>query len=428
MLRYYRVLTLWLFLVFQAVAQEASAFSGDPLDHPYVALLAVSGTDYSRRELKSLRAKIEQERDKAIESCKRDENRLRHGLDSAREQLQELNKSSSGGGSATAYRNALHTRIIALERVAHDKAREREYVIPATFEIKLAKVRLLEQWPDRREQIVREMRKGGAHKRRYGDVEDIGYRKLIEDQERDITVGQQAVRQMIFGGSMPLEIQDTAVRQYVGDLAAKIARNSDLKVPLHVAVVDSPEINCIGLPGGFLFVTSGLILAAQTESQLAGVVSRQVAHVAARHASRISKRSVIVKMLVPATQIAAGLLTGLSSKPGMYYGANYGFQALGTLADRTPASANGKYQQEADQLGIQYAWKAGFDPRGFIAFLDSIAKAKEYSKTGSFFRTTPALGKRLLDAFTEVQYLPPTAHYTVDSAQFQAAKQRLQEE
>src|SRR5262249_61811623 len=106
-------------------------------------------------------------------------------------------------------------------------------------------------------------------------------------------------------------------RQYVQDLAGTIARNSDLRIPLHVTVLDSPEISAIGLPGGFLLITSGLLLASHSEAELAGIISQQIAHIAARHATRTAKRSILSKMRVPAAQVATGLLTGGISTAGV---------------------------------------------------------------------------------------------------------------
>jgi len=155
------------------------------------------------------------------------------------------------------------------------------------------------------------------------------------------------------------------------------------------------------------------------------VLSQQIAHIAARHATRTSKRSIIAKMFVPAAQVATGLFTGGVSNAGVYYGMNYGFQGMGILVDRGLVSSNADAQREADQLGIQYAWKAGFDPRGFVAFLDSVARSKEFSKTETFVVTKPPLDERLLHAFTEIQYLPSKATYRRDSAEFGKVKQAL---
>ena len=122
---------------------------------------------------------------------------------------------------------------------------------------------------------------------------------------------------------------------------------------------------------------------------------------------------------------STGLLTGGVSNAGAYYGMDYGFQGLNVLVDRTLTLTNAQVQKEADQLGIQYAWKAGFDPKGFIAFLDSIAARKDYPKTDRFFMTKLSLADRLIDAFTEIQYLPAKENQTVDSPEFQKVRDRV---
>src|SRR5262249_8374574 len=150
----------------------------------------------------------------------------------------------------------------------------------AEYHVKLAKLRIVEKWPDRRATISRKIDRGEAHQRTRGDIEDIGYRKLTGKQQDETATGQRVIRQMAASGLMPAPVQDSAVQEYASQLGNRIARASDLRTPLHTAVLDSPEINAIGLPGGFLFVTSGLILAAETESELAGVLSREVAGIA----------------------------------------------------------------------------------------------------------------------------------------------------
>jgi hypothetical protein len=403
------------------IAQEA--------DRPYAALFDTSGLRSSQHEARGLRSTIENEKKQQIETCERDEKRLRAQLDSARYGLKKLNDAAPRDNRAIALnRESLHNNIAALEQSLRDKKRDCEQFIPAEFEIKLAKAHLLERWPGRRAQTIRKIEEGRARDRKHGDVDDIGYRKLVDDQERDVAIGQQAVRQMTLSKLGPVEVSDPVIRQYVQNLAEAIARNSDLRTPLHVTVLDSPEISAIGLPGGFLLISSGLLLASQSEAELAGIISQQIAHIAARHATRTSKRSIISKMFVPGAQVATGLLTGGVSNAGVYYGMNYGFQGMGLLVDRALVSFNASAQKEADQLGIQYAWKAGFDPKGFIMFLDSIAKEKQFSKTDSFFLTKPSLEERLLDAFTEIRYLPPKEGYIVDSPEFQKAKQRLLED
>ena len=429
MRRYYCSLSLILFLPLQAFPQETLNLSiRDQLDRPYVDLFGLTGPPYSQDEVKLLRSTVEEDRKQQIENCQRDEKSLQRQLDSAREGLKALNESAPRDtGDMANTRNHLHVEIAALEQVLRDKAGECNDAIPAKFQVKLAKVYLLEHWPYRREQTIDIIENGRARERAHGDVDDIGFRKLVDDQDKDVALGEQAFRQMVSSGRLPAEIQDPSVRQYVQGLAGRITRNSDLRVPLHVTVLDSPEISTVALPGGFIVLTSGLLLACETEAELAGIVSQQIAQIAARHATRSSTTRAISKVFFPALQIVTGLFTAGVSNAGAYYGMSYGFQGLGLLADRVMANSNGKAQKEADQLGIQYAWKAGFDPRGLIAFLDSIGKRKDYARTQESISKDPPIGERLIDAFTEIQYLASGESYAVDSADFRRAKELLQD-
>jgi len=407
-------------------AVTANPALGAQLDRPYVAFFEDSSIRYSRTDAKSLRSSIEQERKHEVERCEKNESDLRQQLEAVRRGLKDLNRSSPPDNSDIASsRTTLHTNITALEKVLRDKKRECEQTIPVSFEIKLAKAHLLENWPEQRERTDRLIDQGRAREREHGDIEDIGYRKLADNQDKDIAVGEQAARQMASNKLMPAEIQDLSVRLYVKSVGEKIARNSDMKIPLHITMLDSPEINAVGLPGGVLMLTSGLFLACETESQFAGVISQQVAHIAARHGTRSSKKMVVSRFFVPVTQVIIGVFTGGVGNAGAYYGLNYGFQGLQALVDKALVSSDANAQKEADQLGIQYLWKAGFDPKGFVSFLDSLAKTNDYSKSSSLMITKPALGERLLDAFTEIEYLPDRANYSVNSEDFQRAKERL---
>src|SRR5262245_32140901 len=262
-----------------AIAQEA--------DRPYAALFDNSGLRSSPREARQLRSILEREKKQQIETCEKDEKRLRSQLDSARKGLRELNDAAPRDNRDMASsRESLHNNITALEQNRRDKKRECEHVIPAEFEIKLAKAHLFEHWPNRRKHTIREIEEGRARERKHGDVEDIGYRKMVDDQEKDIAIGEQAVRQLTLSKLTTVEVTDTAIRQYGQELTGTNAIKSDLRIPLHFTFLDSPEISAIGLPGGFLLITSGLLLASHSEADLAGIISQQIAHIAARHATR----------------------------------------------------------------------------------------------------------------------------------------------
>lgn len=426
LLQYGSAIALTLFIPLQATAQSNPAWP--PLfDLSFVELHDLtSSREYSHGDLKSLKSQVEKQRTEQIETNNKEKKRWKQQLDSVRKQLQGLNKSKSSDTGDMAERRAnLHRQVDAAEDAIRKNEAERQQIM-ATAEIKLAKLKLVEEWPSRRERIVREIEQDRARDRKRGDVEDIGHRKLVKNQEEDIAVGEQGVRQMISSGLIPGAVQDSDIQQYIRDLTGKIARNSDLKIPLHAAVLDSPDIYVSTLPGGFMFVTSGLIRAAETEAQLAGVLAREIARVAARQSTRASKHSVVSTVFATALQLTAGFATGgLTSMPA-YYGINAGAQGISLLMDRALVPSKEKYQKEADQLGIQYAWKAGFDPAGFVSFLDKLASDKQYSTKTNFFHTELALGDRVIASFSEIQYLTPRESRLVDSAEFQRIRQALE--
>src|SRR5262249_3412711 len=139
-------------------------------------------------------------------------------LDSARRQLSDLNKSRSSDTDEMAEQRAnLHRKLEAAEDALRKNEAERQRVL-TTAEIKLAKLKLVEEWPDRRERILHEVEQGRARDRKRGDVDDIGHRKLVKNQEEDIALGEMGVRQMISSGLIPGAVQDSDIQQYIRDL------------------------------------------------------------------------------------------------------------------------------------------------------------------------------------------------------------------
>jgi hypothetical protein len=399
----------------------------EQLDRPFASLFEVTEPNaYGRAEYASLRSDLQRERDEQLDLRHAEAKRYQTDLNEARRRLTALNDQASKDSPAAAARRAeLHVQVAALERVLLENKKS-ETEIGRVYEAKLAKLTVIEQWPRRRMKIDNRIHDGRARSRKHGDIEDIRYRKLGEERADDAVAGQRAMREMTASGLLPPQIQDAGVQRYVSNLVDRIAANSDWNGQLHPMVLDSSEIIAIGLPGGFLFVTTGLISAADDESQLAGVMSRQIANIAARHRFRRSKRTVIPKMIPPALQVGTGILTGGASSAAAYYGMNAGFQGVGALVDRMFSGDSRKFQTEDDQLGIQYAWNADIDPKGFIFFVDALARDKKNSNLPAEFQTSD-LAKRLIDVFAEIEYLPAKAYYTTDSPEFQRVKQRLKQ-
>jgi len=211
-------------------------------------------------------------------------------------------------------------------------------------------------------------------------------------------------------------VQDPVVNEYVNRIGQNLVRNSDAKVPFTIKVIDSDEINAMALPGGFFYVNSGLILAADNEFEMAGVMAHEISHVCARHATR---------------QMTRAQLANFASIPLIFVGGGIGY-AIGSAASLalplTFLSFSRGFEAEADYLGVEYMYKTGYDPQSFIAFFEKI-QAKEKKKPGSLakaFATHPQTPDRIAKSQEEINHiLPPRPEYIVDTSEFQDVKARL---
>ncbi len=297
--------------------------------------------------------------------------------------------------------------------------------IPTAYDNLSAKLDLIQQWPAQYKQIQQEIASGSYHTRRWGDVKDIGFRQIEPNQQDDIKRGAQAVEEMKRLGLMPPAVEDKAIQEYVRSVAERVAKRSDLKVPLHIEVLQSREINAFALPGGFLFIERGLLEAVDDESELAGVIAHELAHDTARHSNKLMKRATIASIFYQAAQIAAVVLTGGAAGIGMYYALQYGFYGLGLVLDLKLLGVSRDFELEADQLGVQYAWNAGYDPTGFIRFFDNMATKKGYVNGVSWFRTHPPFYQRMVQTEREIMFLEQKPNAIVQTSAFEQMKKDL---
>ena len=254
------------------------------------------------------------------------------------------------------------------------------------------------------------------------DVDAIGNRKVggkgIGDWyslETEIAMGKQYAQQI--ENSVKL-VQDPVVTEYVNRIGQNLVRNSDAKVPFTIKVIDSDEVNAFALPGGFFYVNSGLILSADNESELAGVMAHEIAHVAARHTMRQMTRAQILNF-------ATLPLIFLPMGPGVYYGAQ---AALNLGVPAAFMKFQRGYEAEADYLGMQYMYKTGYDPQSFIAFFEKV-QALEKKKPGTLakvFASHPQTPDRIAKSQEEMaKVLPARDEYIVNTSEFDEVKARL---
>jgi len=252
------------------------------------------------------------------------------------------------------------------------------------------------------------------------DVDAIGNRKVggrgfgdWYSLETEIKIGKQYSMQVENSVKM---VQDPVVTEYVNRIGQNLVRNSDAKVPFTIKVIDSDEINAFALPGGFFYVNSGLILAADEEAELAGVMAHEIAHVCARHQMRQLTRANIAQL---------GTLPLIFMGGGIGYGL---YEAAGLGLPMTFMNFQRNFEAEADYLGVQYMYKTGYDPQAFISFFEKI-QAKEKKKPGAVakaFASHPQTPDRIEKSQQEIAtILPARAQYIVSTSEFDDVKSRL---
>jgi len=252
------------------------------------------------------------------------------------------------------------------------------------------------------------------------DVEAIGNRSVgkgvnLFSLEREISLGKSLAQEVERSSKM---IDDPVVTEYVNRVGQNLVRNSDARVPFTIKVIDSDEINAFALPGGFFYVNSGLILRAQEESELAGVMAHEIAHVAARHGTKNATK---------------GELMQLASIPAMifipYSMAGYAmYQGLNLAIPLTFLKFSRDAEREADFLGLQYMYKTGYDPNSYVTFFERI-QADEKRRPGTIpkvFSTHPPTPDRIENTQKEIaRILPARQEYIVTTSEFDTVKARL---
>jgi predicted Zn-dependent protease len=253
------------------------------------------------------------------------------------------------------------------------------------------------------------------------DVDAIGNRKSVGGRglgdwyslESEIRMGKQYSMMIETSSKM---VTDPVVTEYVNRIGQNLVRNSDAQVPFTIKVIDSDVVNAMALPGGFFYVNSGLILAADEEAELAGVMAHEIAHVCARHIMR---------------QMTRGNWANIGTIPLIFVGGGIGYavrSAAGIGLPLTFVSFQRGFEAEADYLGLQYMYKTGYDPQAFVAFFEKI-EALEKKKPGTLdkaFATHPQTPDRIEASQKEIAtILPARPEYTVTTSEFDEVKARL---
>jgi beta-barrel assembly-enhancing protease len=252
------------------------------------------------------------------------------------------------------------------------------------------------------------------------DVEAIGNRSVgkglnLYSLEHEIALGKGLAQEVERSSKL---IDDPVITEYVNRVGQNLVRNSDARVPFTIKVIDSDEVNAFALPGGFFYVNSGLILRAQEESELAGVMAHEISHVTARHGTKNATKGELMQMAT----IPLMLL-------GPVGWAGYGiYEGLNIAIPLTYLKFNRDSEREADFLGLQYMYKAGYDPNAYVTFFERI-QADEKRRPGTIpkvFSTHPPTPERIENTQKEIaRILPARPEYIVTTSEFDTVKARL---
>ncbi len=250
------------------------------------------------------------------------------------------------------------------------------------------------------------------------DVALIGQRNVgsgvnFYSLDCEIALGRQLSEQVEQSSRL---VTDTAINEYINRVGQNLVRNSDARVPFTIKVLDSEEVNAFALPGGYFYVDSGMILAADNEAELAGGMAHEIAHVAARHATKNITRAQIWNMAqVPLLLVGGPVAYAISQVASL--AVPLGFLKFSRDAER-----------EADLLGLEYDYAAGYDPHAFVEFFEKLKvdEKKKHNLIAKAFSTHPMNSDRIKAAQDEIRrYLPDRDAYVVDTSDFQSIKARL---
>ena len=249
------------------------------------------------------------------------------------------------------------------------------------------------------------------------DVEKIGERDInkgsvnLYSLEREIALGQQLSSQVEASSRL---LRDSRVQGFVDDVVQNLVRNSDTQVPFTVKIIDSDEVNAFALPGGYLYVNTGLILEAETESELAGVLAHEIAHVTARHTTKqASKRTLMELFSLPLIFVGGPVAYGIH-------------QAMGLAVPLAFLKFSRNAEREADYLGLQYAYEANYDPTALVDFLERMAQ-QDRSRVPTVFSSHPMTKDRIQRAQSEIAAVLPTRpEHVVSTSRFESVKGYLQ--
>jgi predicted Zn-dependent protease len=237
--------------------------------------------------------------------------------------------------------------------------------------------------------------------------------KMSGSTEKEVKLGRELAAEVDRQAKF---VDDPVITEYVNRVGQNIVLHSDAKIPFTIKVIDSDEVNAFALPGGFFYVNKGLILVADNEAEVAGVMAHEIAHVCARHAVENQTKASLLEYLAMGTSIFLGGI------PGMIYQNTAGLGLLGVFMKFSRSA-----EEEADKLGVQYMYAAGYDPSAMATMFEKL-EAKNKKKPGLIsraFASHPAPPDRRASSLALAARFPEHDEYVISTSEFQRVKARL---
>jgi hypothetical protein len=237
--------------------------------------------------------------------------------------------------------------------------------------------------------------------------------KIAGGLDKEVSIGRQLAAEVDRQAKF---VDDPLITEYINRVGQNVVIHSDAKIPFTIKIIDSDEVNAFALPGGFFYVNKGLILAADSEAEVAGVMAHEIAHVTARHAMENQAKGMLAEIGLLAGSIFLGGLGGMLINQGAQFGALLGFMKFSRSAE-----------SEADMLGVQYLWAAGYDPNAMSTMFEKL-NAKNKKKPGTFsklFESHPQSVDRMEATRQLVSRFPDKEEYVLSTSEFQRVRNRL---
>lgn len=213
-------------------------------------------------------------------------------------------------------------------------------------------------------------------------------------------------------------VEDPIISEYINRLGQNLVRNSDVTFPVSFTLIDAEEINAFTLPGGFVFVNTGVLSLSDNEAELASVLAHELGHAAARHATRQATRDQVINLSAIPLTIFGGV-AGLAVR-----------QASSVLAPMAMFHFSRAFETEADLLGIQYLWKSGYDPNASVDMFERVesTERKQPGAVSRLFRTHPMTPDRIEATQKNIgKLLPEHAEYVINTSEYESVRQRLKD-